>query len=187
MHDKTWLEYRRELHRFIAGRVGDSALAEDLVHEVLLRAYTRREQLKDPAHLRGWLYRITRNLIVDHYRKHRDLDALPDDLLEESDDIAGDAEKQLANCLTPLIDKLPAIYGDALKLADLESVPQAEVAQRFDLSLSGAKSRIQRARILLKESLMNCCRIELDHKGHLLDTDAGCGENAPCGGGCSAP
>jgi len=60
----AWRAYRLELHRFVRARVEDEAAAEDLVHDVLLRAYSQRDTLRDAGQLRPWLYRITRNALI---------------------------------------------------------------------------------------------------------------------------
>ncbi len=46
---------------------------------------------------------------------------------------------------------------------------QGEMASREGLSLSGAKSRVQRARRMLREVLLQCCRVETDNRGHVVD------------------
>ena len=65
---RTWRAYRARLYHFVLGRVGDEASAEDIVHDVLSKAYERRDTLRDPGKLGQWMYQIARNAIVDHYR-----------------------------------------------------------------------------------------------------------------------
>ena len=67
------------------------------------------------------------------------------------------------------MDALPEGYRHALILADLEGLPQREVAEELGLSLSGAKSRIQRARKKLKANLLSCCRLDLNRLGNVLN------------------
>jgi RNA polymerase sigma-70 factor (ECF subfamily) len=56
-------------------------------------------------------------------------------------------------------------------LAEIERLPQKEVAARQGVTLTCAKSRIQRGRILLRQTLFSCCHIELDHQGCMLDCE----------------
>ena len=177
---QAWQSYRAELVRFVLARVRDPAAADDIVHDTLLKALAQIGTLEDPAKLRAWLYRITRNAIVDHYRARRPAEPLPEDLEAESPAEVERAEQELARCLTPLLGGLPAAYREALTLAELEGLPQREVARRGGLSLSGAKSRVQRARRLLRDALLDCCRVELDGRGGVSGyaPRAGC---APCG------
>lgn len=176
--DQLWHTYRAELHRFVISRVSDRDAAEDLVHDVLVRAYAKRGQLHDPENLRGWLYGITRNAIFDYYRAARPSEPLPEEILDESEEET--AGQQLAACLEPLIRQLPGEYGEALMLAEVQRIPQAEVASRIGLSVSGAKSRIQRARRMLKDIVLECCRIEFDHQGRVMDYEQLGSCEAPC-------
>jgi RNA polymerase sigma-70 factor, ECF subfamily len=166
---EAWRAYRSELHRFVRTRVEDEAAAEDLVHDVLLRAYSQRDTLRDAGQLRPWLYRITRNALIDHYRKRRPTSALPDELADEGTSEADGAQRELARCIEPFVKALPSRYREALFLSEIEGVPQREVAERLGLSLSGAKSRVQRARKMLAGLLLDCCRVELDSRGGILD------------------
>ncbi len=163
-----WQAYRAELFRFVLKRVRDDMLAEDIVHDVFIKAHTHWHDLKDPGKLRPWLYRITRNALVDHYRSHRPTEPVPEDLVNES---GGDhrAEQELARCLLPLLKELPESYRHALTLAELEGRTQREIAEAEGLSLSGAKSRVQRARRMLRDVLLQCCRVEIDKRGGVVD------------------
>lgn len=166
----TWEAYRKALLRFVLLRVSEQAAAEDIVQEVLLKAYTRRATLKEPSSLRGWLYQITRNKIIDYYRSRKPALAVPEEHNQEdarSEDAR--AETELARCLEPLLEEVPEPYRRALKLADLEGVRQQEIASRLRISLSGAKSRVQRARSMLRDVLLKCCRVELDRRGRAID------------------
>lgn len=167
---KTWQAYRDALYGFVRRRVDDPTAAEDIVQDVLVKAYTRRETLRKPSRLRPWLFQITRNAIADHYRRQRRPEPSPEDLgqSDEGEDEER-AARELSQCLFPLLETLPQIYRQALMLADVEGLKQRELATRLDLSLSGAKSRVQRARWMLRDALLNCCSVELDRRGHAMD------------------
>lgn len=159
--------YRDALYRFVAGRVRDHAAAEDIVHDVLLRAHERRSQLRDGAKLAPWLWQMTRNAIVDHQRSLKPSGEMPEDVpMPEHEE---DAVSELSQCLTPLIAQLPEHYRTALELSEIHGLTQNETAKRLGISLSGAKSRVQRARAQLKELVFQCCRIELNDRGSVVD------------------
>ena len=186
-HDNTeataWHAHRSELYHFVLKRVRDEVAAEDIVHDVLVKAYTTQGTLKEPSKLRPWLYQITRNAIIDYYRLQKASEAVPDDLVyEDTGEEDNRAQRELARCLVPLLDELPKPYRYALRLAEFEGVTQREIASRLGLSLSGAKSRVQRARKMLRGVLLRCCRVELDRRGGVVDYDArdGCD-------GCEGP
>ena len=160
-------EHRAALVRFVAARVDDHAAAEDIVHDVLLRAWERREQLRDAAKLGPWLYQMTRNAIVDHHRAQKPSAELPEDLpAADGDPIPA---QELAQCLTPLMARLPEHYRAAIELSEIEGLTQQETAKRLGVTLSGAKSRVQRGRAKLQEMILACCRLELDHRGSIRD------------------
>lgn len=156
-------EYRQSLVRFVAGRVSDPAAAEDIVHDVLLRAWEKRGQLRDENRLAPWLYQMTRNAVADHHRGRKPHEELPEDLVAPESE--RDALAELAQCLTPLIAQLPERYRTALELSELQGLSQQDTAGRLGISLSGAKSRVQRGRAKLQEMLLQCCHIERDHRG----------------------
>ncbi len=86
--EAVWRAARSELVGFVRPRVKDDASAEDIVHDVLVRAYTRRDELQHPHKLRAWLYQITRNALADHYRlrEKRRFEPLRDDLPDPGPD-----------------------------------------------------------------------------------------------------
>ncbi|HVG23037.1 MAG TPA: RNA polymerase sigma factor SigZ [Thermoanaerobaculia bacterium] len=162
-------DYRDALFRFVHSRVRDHAAAEDIVQDVLLRALERQSQLRDETKLAPWLYQMTRNAVADHHRGARPFEELPEELIAPEPE--RNALDELASCLTPLIGRLPEAYRQAFELSEVQGLTQQETAQRLGISLSGAKSRVQRARTKLRELLMTCCT---------LARDMGCG-SANCG------
>ena len=163
-----WNNYHAQLHAFIRRRVGEDAAADDILQEVFLRTHRRLGELKEETKLQSWLYQIARNAIIDHYRSRSMATAELDELPEEVSDSGARAVQELAQCLRPMIESLPQSYRDALIMSELEGLTQREIAEHEGISLSGAKSRVQRARMMLKERLDECCRFEFDQRGHLV-------------------
>lgn len=163
----AWQAYRTELVQFVKRRIRNPLDAEDLVQDVLVRAYSQRASLREHRKFRSWLYQITRNAIIDYGRVHRSTAALPPVL--ETTPASTDAETELAMCLHPLVKRLPERYQQAVTLAELEGLKQREVAERLGLSLSGAKSRVQRGRKLLEDLLLQCCAVAFDTRGRVMD------------------
>lgn len=168
--DELWADFGAPLRRFIARRVGNEQDAEDLVQEVFLSAHAAVHHLRDPDRVRPWLYRVAANAVADHHRQKRAATrpVLPHDALAEDDTHPENLNGEVAACLGPVIEELPDGYRRALVLTDLEGRPQKEVAEELGLSLSGAKSRVQRARKKLKAALLSCCRFEVDRLGNVL-------------------
>lgn len=162
------------LRRFVAARVSDPAAVDDIIQEIYLRIHTHLADLRDPERLPAWIFQIARHAIVDHYRSRRPAAELPELLQAPEDSCAEDLECEVTGWLDPMIDELPEAYREALALTIREGLTQAEVAARLGLSLSGAKSRVQRGREKLKEMLWNCCHFEFDRYGGILDYQGRC-------------
>ncbi len=187
LHDpieaKAWQAHRDELFRFVLSQVHDPSTAEDIVQDVFVKAYARQTALNEPSKLRSWLYQITRNAMIDYYRLQKPSEAVPDDLVDEGEmqeDV--NAQLALARCLTPLLDGLPEPYRQALRLVECEGITQRELAVRLGLSPSGAKSRVQRARTMLRDILVQRCQVGLDCRGRVVGYEA----RQACDG-CSCP
>ncbi|MCF4172341.1 RNA polymerase sigma factor SigZ [Vibrio sp. McD22-P3] len=160
-----WQNHKTKLRNYIAKQVDDEHFVDDILQDVYIKASDNLHQLKSQESLSSWLFRIAHNTIMDHYRQRRDFDQLPQDLVHEEPDTAEQAHQEVSQCLRPLIDELPEQYRTPLILAELEGISQKEIAERMGISLSGAKSRIQRSRIKLREHIMRCCDIEIGHGG----------------------
>ena len=89
--EHIWHEFAARLGRFIRARVSDPATAEDILQDVFVKIQNRLGQLKDPAKLQGWIYLITRNAIIDHYRARRETVEVPETLPAEPDREDGEA------------------------------------------------------------------------------------------------
>ncbi len=97
----------------------------------------------------------------------------------DGEDFQGLAE--LSSCLEPMIAALPEAYRDAIRSTELDGQTQGDAARRAGMSLSGMKSRVQRARRQLKNMLEECCQIELDRRGGIVDYSARDPAKSPCG------
>ena len=176
----VWDHFRTRLYRFIRGRVEDEDAAEDLLQEVFLRIHTRMETLSDSSRLESWVYQIARHAIIDHYRRRRDLAEIPETVADEDRFVEPDAAETLASSMREMVEALPEPYRQALLLTEYEGLTQGELAERLGISLSGAKSRVQRARQKIKDELLECCHFEFDRYGRVVDYWQHCG---CCAGG----
>jgi RNA polymerase sigma-70 factor (ECF subfamily) len=167
--EHIWEQYCCRLLAFICGRVASEAEAEDILQEVFIRVHGHLCCLPDAPKMEIWIYQITRNLIIDHYRRHKELVEIPESLPAEVDFPEDDREAELALSLRETIESLPNTYREALSLAEYEGFSQKELASRLGISLSGAKSRVQRAREKLRDQLLACCHFELDRRGRIID------------------
>ncbi len=163
-----WNEFGEHLHAFIRKRVRDETIADDLLQDVFMKIHARIVTLREGEKLRAWLYQITRNAILDYYRRQKPLEELSEDFIAS---VAPESEAwiELAQCVQPLLRQLPEPYREAVCLSELQGLTQQEIAQRQGISLSGAKSRVQRGRAKLKEVFQECCALEFDQRGKVTD------------------
>lgn len=136
--ERIWREFGTQLHRFVHRRVLDPDRADDVLAEVMLRIHRNVHRVEDHEHLVRWVYRITRNAIIDEYRRvereQARRAALPDlandPALPVSDDEQAGVLGELANCMRPLLAGLSPEQRRAVELTELDGVSQAGAAER---------------------------------------------------------
>lgn len=166
-----WEEFSAPLKSFIKKRIPNEHDTEDILQEVFSKIHSNMGGLKDDSKIHAWVYRIKRNAIVDYYRKKNkpvELIELTEDLTNVPDDDLS-ANEEIVSCLKAMINYLPEKYKQAIILTEFQNLTQKELSERMGLSLSGAKSRVQRARAMLKETLLGCCNLEFDRLGNIID------------------
>lgn len=163
--ESHWQAHKERLQRYIAHRVNDQHAVEDLLQEVFIKAYTYFHTLESEESIGSWLYRIAHNTIMDYYRRERPWDELPETLEAPAEDEDELTHQEVARWLVPLMNELPEKYRLPLQMAELDGMTQQQVADKLKLSLSGAKSRIQRGRVLLRERFTAYCEIEVGRGG----------------------
>ncbi|MCB9675562.1 MAG: sigma-70 family RNA polymerase sigma factor [Alphaproteobacteria bacterium] len=162
-------EVRADLLR-VAGRIlRDPVAAEDVVQDALLKLHVTDGPVVRPD---AWLRRVARNLALDRLR------GLPHEPIE---DIAVEPAEPhegtdtVASWLPAMVEALDEPYRTAVREVDLEGLSQAAYAARHGLSLSGARTRVQRGRKQLHERLLACCPVRFE-EGAVVDTGLGsCG------------
>jgi RNA polymerase sigma-70 factor (ECF subfamily) len=181
----VWEDFHGRLRSFVSRRVKQPADAEDVVQEIFLHIHRNLSTVRDEARLPAWIFKIARNAIVDYFRKNaRPTEGLAEDFdlpaPTEQPEIDHSAFKELAHCLEPMIEALPESYRHAIRLTELRGVAQSEAARQTGLSISGMKTRVQRARRKLKTMLWQCCEIELDNRRGVVAYQKRSGSCCPC-------
>jgi RNA polymerase sigma-70 factor, ECF subfamily len=128
-----WNEFGANLRAFILKRVRDEAVAADLLQDVFMKIHARVGTLRESEKLRAWLYQLTRNAILDYYRRRKPLEELSEEFMAPA---APEPEAwiELARCVQPLLRRVPEPYREALILSELQGLTQQEVAQLQGLS-----------------------------------------------------
>lgn len=148
--------YKNRLVNVIFRMLNDRNEAEDLVQETFLRVWTHRQDYDFSYCLSTWIYTIALNLAKNELRKHRkfrffNLAEMTEKGLELPDPRMGPSA--LGHMLDQAIGTLPPKYKAAFLLRDVEQMSYEEVAQILGVPLGTVKSRVNRARSVLKEYL----------------------------------
>ena len=144
--EKVWEDFNAGLKRFILKRVPDNQSAEDILQDVFLKVHAHIDTLKEEDKLPAWIYQIARNAITDYYRQQQKAAIEFPEVSDVPEDPLDDVINELAPCIKAMVDSLPDDYRQALILTEYEGLTQREMGVRLGISLSGAKSRVQRAR-----------------------------------------
>jgi RNA polymerase sigma-70 factor (ECF subfamily) len=148
--------YKGRLVNVINRMLNNQNEAEDLVQETFLRVWTHRQDYDFSYCLSTWIYTIALNLAKNELRKHRkfkffNLGEMTEKGLELPDPKMGPSA--LGHMLQQAITTLPPKYKTAFLLRDVEQMSYEEVAQILGVPLGTVKSRVNRARAVLKEHL----------------------------------
>jgi len=168
----AWEKHENELRGFLFNQVKDAYLTEDLLQDVFVKALADNDQFCTLENVRAWLFRVTRNRLIDYYRTHKIYDEVPENLPEVNS--PEEPVVDLSKCLPSALKNLSAEDQEIIELCDLDGMNQADYAKLKQLSTAGAKSRIQRARKRLKEELNIACKIVFDDQGNVCCFDPSC-------------
>ncbi len=163
-----WLEYKNGLKYYILKKVKNEEMANDLSHEVLMKVYNSCCSNIKIKNVRSWMFQIAHNTTIDYLKKQNKFTY---NVPENYDDDDYNVFQEANEIIKPLMQLLPDKYAIPLHLSDIEEFKQKEVAQKLNLSLTATKSRIQRARNLLKEKIIECGNLEKDEKGNLISLE----------------
>ena len=167
--ESIWQNFDRELARFICAKVKNQDVCHDILQNVYVKVIGNTERIEKANNISAYLFRIASNEVYNFYRtspKHTEIE-LTDELLDDKE--INTQQLRLADCcLRPIIEALSPIYRDALIMVELEGLSQVALAEKLGVSISGAKSRVQRAREKLKNEILKCCNYEFDKYGNIL-------------------
>jgi RNA polymerase sigma-70 factor (ECF subfamily) len=167
--EQVFHDYAPRVYNLARRMLGNDADADDVTQDVLLQVVRKLDTFRGESDFATWLHRVTVNMALAHRAKRarRQEREVPDPLqhFEEDGHHAGQvrpwtmaAEKQALDHETQqLIEQaiagLPEMYRDVYVLADVEGLPNAEIAGMLGLGVSAVKSRLHRARLMMRSSL----------------------------------
>ena len=153
------IEHRRDFLRMLTHRVGDTATAEEVLHQFYLRAVSRAFDLRQRESLLAWLSRLLRTVLADYARREATRRrqeaayARHQALTREDPEL----ESTVCTCLSTLLPTLKPDYADILRRVELRGEPRHQVAADLGVSVNTATVRLHRARQAIKRALLLSC------------------------------
>jgi len=167
--ERVFRDHAPRIYHLARRMMGNEADAEDVTQDVLLQVVRKLDTFRGDSALPTWLHRVTVNAALAQRRKraHRDEGRLPDPLDHfDSDGRHGKPvkrwsvkpdqpvlEKEQRALIDQAIMKLPEIYRHVYVLADVEILPNADIAEMLGIGLTAVKSRLHRARLMMRDQL----------------------------------
>ena len=163
---ETLLENHRAFLRYLERRVGDRALAEDILQDAFAKVVARPEQAPTDEAIVPWFYRTLRNAAVDRFRRRGAADRAYEAFareLETHETPSTDMQTEICACVSRLAATLKPEYAEALQAIEVTGIPVKAYAEQKGLSSSNAAVRVFRAREALKKRVIESCGACAEH------------------------
>jgi len=164
------LESRAHFLGFLKKRISNADVAEDLLQNAFVKSIEKRGDLRDEESIVAWFYRVLRNSVVDYYRQSgrnpQELVGILSDL-ESRAKAPPDSQKEICQCVNPLLENLKPEYREALTTIDLGDGSLADLASRARITEGNAAVRIHRAREAMRKQVQMTCGACAEH--HCVD------------------
>lgn len=151
---KLYKLYCKAMYNVAVRITNNSGLAEDIIQDAFIKAFSEIHKLKDEKAFGGWLKRIVINRCIDVIRKEKilfsDMEALQNKHLEIAEEMDSSVDPELVHYL---IKKLPDGAREILVLKALEGYKHAEIGEKLGISESTAKTQFYRAKQLLLQMM----------------------------------
>ena len=165
MNDNWQINLYNDIELYLQKLKVDAAIIEDIRQDVFIKAHQSIDTLKNEGKLLSWLRVIVYNTVIDHYRKKNEKFQLPDQNEEEYNE----GNVYLLKCISLLIQTLPEEQKEVMEAIEINGVSQTAFAQMHHLPLSTVKSRVQRARKKINDTIKNSCFLRVDKYGNVTD------------------
>jgi RNA polymerase sigma-70 factor (ECF subfamily) len=167
--ETVFKQYGPRIYSLARRMLGNDADAEDVTQDVLLQVVRKLDTFRGESAFPTWLHRVTANAALNYRRKratqeeHRVHEPV-DQFTEEgkhrglvrrwaSTPDKQALDKETAQVIETAIARMPSLYRDVYVLADVEGLPNAEIADMLGIGIPAVKSRLHRARLWMREAL----------------------------------
>jgi RNA polymerase sigma-70 factor (ECF subfamily) len=151
--------FQAKLFAFIRYKLGDSAVAEDILQEVFIKLWENRHQLKEDLSLKSYLYTIANNLALNHLRHTKIVVRFQQE--QKSEQQIGDSvhdelvKREIRENLLRTIEKLPEKNRMVFMLSRFDDLSYREIAEQLEISIKTVESHMGKALKLLRKELQS--------------------------------
>ena len=177
-------QFHSELFGYVKSKVRSREDAEDILQNVFVKISSSIDKLDEDVKIKNWIFTVTRNTIIDYYRlnTNRKKLAMSDELNEDIAEVVElDQTKGLDQCMGSMIGLLPDEYRDIIVESEIKGIKQKDLAEKYGIAYPSMRSKVQRGRERLKQLFYNCCHIETDKLGNVMEAQG----KSDCGGPCN--
>ena len=170
-----WLKFSHPIKDFIRNQTHNADVTDDILQEIFIKIHQNLHLLREENRVAGWVFQIARNTVLNYFRIQKRQAENQEFYQHETERENYFKENNLNEMVGIWLEEfkkdLNPKYQEALQLVDIEGITQVELAHRLGISISGAKSRVQRGRQQLKQKLIDCCPVKTDQYGNILEIE----------------
>jgi RNA polymerase sigma-70 factor, ECF subfamily len=167
---QIWKSVNTQLEEIICRKVKHQDCCQDILQETFLKITDNVDKIEKAVNVHAYLNRLASNAVIDYFRakdRQTTFVDLPETALEILDE-NGLTQRLADSFMLETIKTLPQIYQYALLKVEVEGIPQNKLAEELGISYSGFKSRVQRAKAMLRERITACCDYKFDKYGNVI-------------------
>lgn len=156
----------RDFLSFLERRLGDRALAEDILQDAFVKSIEKAEDVRDESSAVAWFYRLLRNSVIDHHRRSAVRNRALGELARELEDAAEpppEIHGVLCQCVARLAETLKPEYATAIRRVEVDGLPMQTFATEAGITANNAAVRVFRAREALRKQVHASCRTCAEH------------------------
>jgi len=171
------VDNHRQFLGFLERRLGDRALAEDILQDAFVKSLEKPVEVRDETSSIAWFYRTLRNAVIDHYRRNGARNRALEVLAREMEGVVEpppELRDAICGCVTRLAATLKPEYEQAIRRIDVDGAPVQDFAAEAGITANNASVRVFRAREALRKQVKTSCGTCADH-GCL---ECSCGKSA---------
>ena len=156
----------RQFLAFLERRVGDRAIAEDILQDAFVRSIEKGDDIRDESSTVAWFYRMLRNAVIDYHRRTGTRNRALETLAREMRDAAEpppDLVDDICACVTEIAASLKPEYAKAIQRVDVDEIAVNEFASEVGITPNNAAVRLSRARDALRKQVKASCGTCAEH------------------------